>query len=105
MNLKLDITGIDFVDSEVVDFYDSKTIFFEPTNKLPDTAAFKIWGANIEKEFAWSKHVDLANYPTLVKIIDEGARCTIRGFSAITFEQVVAGEILISPYDSGNFVK
>lgn len=45
MKLKLDISGVDFVDSELIDFYDSKTIFFEVPNFLSETVSFKIWGA------------------------------------------------------------
>lgn len=106
MKLKLDISGVDFVDSDIVDFYDSKTIFFEPTNILPETLSFKIWGADIERNFSWDKHLDINDFPNLKDVFEarEG-RFTIKGFATITFEKVIAGQIEISPYDKGSFVK
>jgi hypothetical protein len=67
MKIKLDISGVDFVDSDVVDFYDSKTIFFEPTNSLPETVSFKIWGADIHSEFNWGQHLKIHDFPNLTK--------------------------------------
>lgn len=105
MTVKLDLTGTDFVDSELVDFYDSKTIFFEPTNQLPETVTFKIWGADIERNIEWSKLIELSDYPNITAALKKEGRFTIKGFSTITFEKVIAGEILISPYDKGQFIK
>lgn len=106
MKLKLDISGVDFVDSDIVDFYDSKTIFFEPTNVLPKTVSFKIWGADINRAFDWNQYLNINDFPNLKKVFDaKSGRFTIKGFSTITFENVVAGKIEISPYDKGSFVK
>lgn len=105
MTVKLDLTGTDFVDSELVDFYDSKTIFFEPTNQLPETVTFKIWGADIERNFKWSEFIELADYPNIISAQKKEGGFTIKGFSTITFEKVIAGEISISPYDKGQFIK
>ncbi|WP_298421326.1 hypothetical protein [uncultured Kordia sp.] len=106
MKLKLDISEVDFVDSDIVDFYDSKTIFFEPTNKLPETVSFKIWGADIDKEFHWNQYVNLDDFPNIKRILDiKPERFTIKGFSTITFENVVAGKIEICPYEKASFVK
>lgn len=106
MKLKLDISGVDFVDSEIVDFYDSKTIFFEPTNRLPETVSFKIWGADIDRNFHWHQHLNIDEFPNLKKVLKaKEGRFTIKGFSTITFEYVVAGQIEILPYDKGDLVK
>ena len=106
MNIVSDISGVDFADSEVVDFYDSKTIFFEPTNRLPETVSFKIWGADIARDFDWGQHLNISDFPNIEKVLNarEG-RFTIKGFSQITFEEVVAGRIEIFAYDRGDFVK
>ena len=63
--VRLDLTGVDFVDSELVDFYDSKTIFFEPTNKLPETVSFKIWGADIERIVIQKQFIEVMDYPNI----------------------------------------
>lgn len=106
MKLKLDLTGVYFVDSDKVNFYDSKTIFFEPTNRLPETVEFKIWGADIDGNFKWDEYVDLDENPKLKKELEkpQGA-LTVKGFSTLRFENVVAGSIEITPYDKGDFVK
>jgi hypothetical protein len=106
MKLKLDISNIDFVDSNIVDFYDSKTIFFEPTNELPKTVSFRIWGADIERDFKWDEHLNLSDFPNIENILNsKEGRFTIKGFATLTFENVIGGEISISPYDKGNVVK
>ncbi|MBT1688859.1 hypothetical protein [Dawidia soli] len=103
--VRLDLTGVDFVDSELVDFYDSKTIFFEPTNKLPETVTFKIWGADIERTAVQDEFIEVLDYPNISEALKKNGRLTVKGFSTLTFEEVVAGEIKISPYDKGEFVK
>ena len=106
MKLKLDISNIDFVDSNIVDFYDSKTIFFEPTNELPKTVSFRIWGADIERDFKWDEHLNISEFPNIENILNnKEGRFTIKGFATLTFENVIGGEISISPYDKGNVVK
>ncbi|WP_452231323.1 hypothetical protein [Lacinutrix sp. MEBiC02595] len=106
MKLKLDISNIDFVDSNIVDFYDSKTIFFEPTNELPETVSFRIWGADIERDFKWEEHLNISDFPNIENILNnKEGRFTIKGFATLTFENVIGGEISISPYDKGNVVK
>lgn len=106
MKIKLDISRVDFVNSKIVGFYDSKTIFFEPTNELPDTVSFKIWGADITNKLAWSDYIDIKEYPNIDKLLDanQNRGFAIQGFSEITFEKVVAGEIVIMPYDKSGFV-
>ena len=106
MKLKLDISNIDFVDSNIVDFYDSKTIFFEPTNELPKTVSFRIWGADIERDFKWNEHLNISDFPNIENVLkNKEGRFTIKGFATLTFENVIGGEISISPYDKGNVVK
>jgi hypothetical protein len=106
MKVKVDLTKEDFADNDKVNFYDSKTIFFEPTNKLPETVNFKIWGADIDVNFDWSNYVDIEEYPNLKKaFFKEKGAITVKGFSELTFKNVVAGKIKITPYDKGTFVK
>ena len=106
MKLKLDISGVDFVDSEIVDFYDSKTIFFDPANRLPEVVCFNIWGADIDRNFRWQDHLNINDYQNLKKVLEaKEGRFTIKGFSTITFENVIAGQIEISPHDKGSFIK
>lgn len=106
MKIKLDISNIDFVESNLVDFYDSKTIFFEPTNHLPETVSFRIWGVDIERNFKWSDYLNTSDFPNIENMLkNKDGRFTIKGFATLTFENVIAGEISISPYDKGSIVK
>lgn len=106
MKLKLDISGVDFVDSELIDFYDSKTIFFEVPNFLSETVSFKIWGAELDENFNWNKYLDISKFPNIEKELRNGEkRFVIQGFSKITFEKVIAAKIEISPYDNGEFIR
>ena len=90
-----------------VSFYDSKTIFFDPTTILPSTVSFKVWGAGLLPEFDWKKYVDLNKIPHIQKIreLTPGNETAIKGFGLLTFRNVVAGKIIITPYDKGTFLK
>lgn len=106
MKINLDITGVDFVDSEVLDFYDGKIIFFELTNQLPKILKFKILFANIENQFDWGQYINVNDFPNIRQSLDKKeTRVTINGYSEITFEDVIGGQILITPYYKNAFVK
>ncbi|PAM94689.1 hypothetical protein B4N84_11995 [Flavobacterium sp. IR1] len=107
MKLSIDLTKEIFDDVNSVSFYDSKTIFFEPTNLLPSTVSFKVWGAGLMCGFDWAQYLDLDKESNLKAIIQKssGNETTIQGFGVLTFNDVVAGKISISPYDGGVFLK
>ncbi|MFZ5987726.1 MAG: hypothetical protein ACOYWZ_11455, partial [Bacillota bacterium] len=60
MILTVDLTKEVFDDYKSIDFYDSKTIFFDIPTKLPENLAFKIWGASIPDNFDWHKYIDVS---------------------------------------------
>lgn len=111
MKLKVGITRELFDEQDLLTFYDSKTVFFDPTVKLPSEIKFKIWGAGIMPGFEWEKHLDLNKHPKLKDIIDRtgGHEITIKGFGEFSLDKVVAGKIKIYPYDTSgkqiNFMK
>ncbi len=107
MKIKVDLTREKFNDTDTVSFYDSKTIFFDPTMELPETVTFKIWGAGLMPDFKWRNYIDLNREQNISKILNDAPNneVTIKGFGQITLEQVVAGKLTISPYDNGQFLK
>jgi len=107
MKLSIDLTKEIFDDVNSVSFYDSKTIFFEPTNLLPSTVSFKVWGAGLMPDFDWAQYLDLDKESKLKTILQKssGSETTIQGFGVLTFNDVVAGKISIFPYDSEEFLK
>lgn len=107
MKIKVDLTGEKFNDADTVSFYDSKTIFFDPTTELPEIVTFKIWGAGLMPDFKWNNYIDLNKEQNISKILKDAPNneVTIKGFGQITLEQVVAGKLIISPYDNGQFLK
>lgn len=107
MKLSIDLTKEIFDDVKSVTFYDSKTIFFDPTTFLPSTVSFKVWGAGIMPRFDWTKYLDLDEETKLKSIIQKssGNETTIQGFGVLTFNDVIAGRISISPYDENDFLK
>ncbi|GGF20862.1 hypothetical protein [Flavobacterium limi] len=107
MKISVDLTKEKFEGMDSVSFYDSKTIFFDPTTILPSTVSFKVWGAGLLPEFDWTKYIDLDKIPHIKKIRHQtlGNETAIKGFGLLTFNEVVAGKITISPYDKGTFLK
>jgi len=107
MKLSIDLTKEIFDDVKNVTFYDSKTIFFDPTTFLPSTVSFKVWGAGIMPGFDWTRYLDLDKETKLKSIIQKssGNETTIQGFGVLTFKDVIAGRISISPYDENDFLK
>ncbi len=107
MKVTIDLTRELFDDANSVNFYDSKTIFFEPTNLLPSTVSFKVWGAGLMPGFDWTQFKNLDNEINLKSIIQKSSahETTIQGFGTLTFINVVAGKISISPYDNKEILK
>jgi hypothetical protein len=107
MKISVDLTKEKFDDTNTVNFYDSKTIFFDPTTFLPSIVSFKVWGAGLMPDFDWTKYVDLDEGDRIKEICQKssGNETTIQGFGILTFNNVVAGRIAISPYDNKEFLK
>jgi hypothetical protein len=107
MKITVDLSEEKFDDYNTITFYDSKTIFFEPTNILPSTVSFKVWGAGLMPGFEIEKYVTSENLERIKKVISKssGNETTIQGFGTLTFEKVLAGNISIHPYDKGTFLK
>ncbi|MEI7583752.1 hypothetical protein [Runella sp.] len=106
MNVSVDLTIQKFEES-TVNFYDSKTIFFDATTFLPSTVSFKVWGVGLMPDFDWERYIDL-NKEINIKSIRKktlNSETTIQGFGVLTFKNVVAGKISISPYDKKEFLK
>jgi len=57
--------------------------------------------------FDWTKYLDLDEETKLKSIIQKssGNETTIQGFGVLTFNDVIAGRISISPYDENDFFK
>jgi hypothetical protein len=107
MQIIVDLTQNKFDAFNTVNFYDSKTIFFDATTYLPSTVSFKIWGAGLMPGFDWKQYsVDLSN-DKVKQLIESNKEyeITIQGFSTITFNNVIAGKISIIPYDKGKLLK
>ncbi len=107
MKVTIDLTRELFDDANSVNFYDSKTIFFEPTNILPKTVSFKVWGAGLMPGFDWTQFKNLEKEINLKSIIQNSSahETIIQGFGTLTFINVVAGKISISPYDNKEILK
>jgi hypothetical protein len=107
MKIKVDLTRERFDDTNTVTFYDSKTIFFDATTFLPSIVSFKIWGAGLMPGFDWTKYVDLDNETNIktIRQLTPSNETTIKGFGTLTFSNVVAGKILIFPFDNKQFLK
>ncbi len=107
MKITVDLTKEIFDDVESVSFYDSKTIFFDPSTFLPSTVSFKVWGAGVMPGFNWAKYLDLDKEANIKSILQKSAgnEITIQGFGILTFNDVVAGKISISPYDDKGFLQ
>lgn len=107
MKITVDLTKEIFDDVESVSFYDSKTIFFDPTTFLSSTVSFKVWGAGIMPGFNWTKYLSLDKENNIKSILQKSSRneVTIQGFGVLTFNDVVAGKISISPYDDKSFLE
>lgn len=106
MKISVDLTRQKFEES-TVNFYDSKTIFFDASTFLPSTVSFKVWGAGLMPDFDWTKYLDLSTEIKIKAIREKtpGNETAIQGFGTLTFENVVAGKISISPYDNKEFLK
>lgn len=106
MKIKVDLTREKFNDTGLVTFYDSKTIFFDPTTILPETVEFKVWGAGLMPGFNWNAYIDLNKEQHLSKILRDTPKneITIKGFGQLTFERVVGGKLIITPYDNKEFL-
>ena len=107
MRISVDLTRDIFDDFKSINFSDSKTIFFDATTFLPPTVSFKVWGAGIMPDFDWGKYIDLDNEVKIKSILQKTSanEITIQGFGTLTFNNVVAGKISISPYDKKEFLK
>lgn len=106
MKIIVDITG-QKIEEGLVGFYDSKTIFFDVPKFLPNTLSFKVWGADLDKDFDWSNYIDLEK-ETNIRLLKQKAPSdliTIKGYGILTFNDVVAGKIDITPYDKNEFLK
>ncbi|WP_442592044.1 hypothetical protein ACSBL2_12545 [Pedobacter sp. AW31-3R] len=106
MKVIIDITGQKIEDG-LVGFYDGKTIFFDVPTFLPNTVSFRVWGAELDKDFDWSSYIDLEKDAN-IRLLKQKAPSdliTIKGYGVLTFNDVVAGEINISPYDNLEFLK
>ena len=107
MKVTVDLTREKYDDANTVTFYDSKTIFFDATIFLPSTVSFEVWGAGLMPGFDWKDYIDLDKEINIQKIrqLTPNNETTIKGFGTLTFNDVVAGKISISPYDDKQFLK
>src|SRR6187402_1935102 len=107
MKVTVDLTKEKYDDTNTVDFYDSKTIFFDATTFLPSTVSFKVWGAGLMPGFEWTNYIDLNKEVNIKKIRQRtpNNETTIKGFGTLTFNDVIAGKISISPYDNKQILK
>jgi hypothetical protein len=107
MKVTVDLTKEKYDDTNTVHFYDSKTIFFDATTFLPSTVSFKVWGAGLMPGFDWAKYINLDQELKIKNIRQQtpSNETTIKGFGTLTFKNVVAGKILITPYDNKQFLK
>ncbi len=108
MKLTIDLTREIFDDLKSVSFYDSKTIFFDPTTFLPSTVSFKVWGADLLPGFNWTQYLNLDKESHIKSLLQKSSgnkTTTIQGFGVLTFFGVVAGKISILPYDNKEFLK
>ena len=106
MKIKIDLTREDFSDNDKINFYDGKTIFFEPVNILPRVVQFKVWGVDIDENFGWESLIDDFESSNVFRELNkESGALTIKGFGELTFMDVIAAEIEITPYDKGTFIK
>ena len=101
MNVSVNLTGELFNDDHGIDFYDSKTIFFDATTVLPQTVSFAIWGASVMPGFAWESYVEVATLHRLQAALTRHSSqaITIQGFGTLTLTGVVAGRLAVSLYD------
>ena len=106
MNITVDLTKQSFEDCPI-NFYDSKTIFFDATNILPQTVTFKVWGIGLMHDFDWCTYLDLDKEGKIkdLKQNNPNGEIIVKGFSTLTFQNVRAGKILIFPYDDKQFLK
>lgn len=107
MKVTVDLTREKYDDTNTVIFYDSKTIFFDATTFLPSTVSFKVWGAGLMPGFVWTDYIDLEKEINIQRIRQQtpNNETVIKGFGTLTFNDVVAGKISISPYDDKQFLK
>jgi hypothetical protein len=107
MRVTVDLTKEKFDDTNSVHFYDSKTIFFDAVTFLPSTVSFKVWGAGLMPGFNWTDYIVLDKEVNIKTILQQAPdnETTIKGFGTLTFQEVVAGKISISPYDKNEFLK
>ncbi|MNB93642.1 hypothetical protein D3C75_407770 [compost metagenome] len=99
---------VDLSQSKFDDFYDGKTMFFDVTTKLPTHLEIMVWGATLMPRFNWDKYINLENDIRLKEIVDrsENRSIQIQGFGKLSFQEVIAGEIEVTPYDmsmKGNY--
>ncbi|KRF06804.1 hypothetical protein ASG89_18300 [Paenibacillus sp. Soil766] len=109
MKIQVDITESKFDDYyDTVDFYDGKTLFFDITTKLPKNLEIMVWGASLMPRFSWNKYVSLESETRLREIVErsENIAVQIQGFGKLSFKEVIAGKIEVSPCDmsvKGNY--
>ncbi|MFJ9501474.1 hypothetical protein [Brevibacillus centrosporus] len=102
MKIQVDITQSKFDDYyDTVDFYDGKTLFFDIPTKLPEYLEIMVWGASLMPKFNWNKYLSLENDTHLKGIVErsENIAVQIQGFGKLSFHEVIAGAIEVSPYD------
>lgn len=105
MHVKVDLIRERFDSYNTVNFYDGKTIFFEPIHILPTTVSFKVWGVGLMPGFDWGHYINFEEAQGLKFSKSQTNEVTIQGFSTITIFDVVAGKVSICPYDKGTFLK
>lgn len=103
MRIKVDISKSRFDDYyDTIDFYDGKTLFFDITTKLPRNLEIPVWGASLTPKFGWAKYLCLENETRLKEIVErsEHMGVQIQGFGKLVLEDVIAGNISVSPFDT-----
>lgn len=108
MKIEINLTNEDLLDNTKVDFYDGKTIFFDIVDSLPSKLCFKAWGVYIDEKINWrSPHVNLLGKETSFNIdeLDKYNGTVVKGFSELIFEETIAANINIYPYDNRKFIK
>lgn len=106
MNVSVNLTGSLFNDYHGIDFYDSKTIFFDATTFLPSTVSFAVWGANVMPGFNWENYADVTKLPKIQAALKKHTfqSITIQGFGTLTFTDVVAGRLSATMLDGKEFL-
>ncbi len=107
MRITIDLTRELFDDASSINLYDGKTIFFDATTVLPSTVSFKVWGAGMMPGFDWAKYIDLDKAHHIKSLVQKSIanEIIVKGFGTLTFHDVVAGNISITPLHKKAFLK